>query len=97
MTDQARREVLAQVAHPLQEGQPPSNSALDLAMAMVGDRWTLLVVDALLEGPLRFKDLGEAVPGLAPNVLSARLRRLEQKGWSSLSPIRSGRCATSTG
>jgi DNA-binding HxlR family transcriptional regulator len=49
-------------------------------MALVGDRWTLLVVDALLERPLRFKDLGEAVPGLAPNVLSARLRRLEREG-----------------
>jgi DNA-binding HxlR family transcriptional regulator len=56
------------------------NSALDVAMAIVGDRWTLLVVDALLEGPRRFKDLEAAVPGLAPNVLSARLRRLEREG-----------------
>jgi DNA-binding HxlR family transcriptional regulator len=56
------------------------NSAQDVAMAIVGDRWTLLVVDALLEGPRRFKDLEAAVPGLAPNVLSARLRRLEREG-----------------
>jgi DNA-binding HxlR family transcriptional regulator len=58
----------------------PANSALNLAMARVGDRWTLLVVDALLGAPRRFKDLEESVPGLAPNVLSARLRRLEQEG-----------------
>ncbi len=56
------------------------NSALDVAMARVGDRWTLLVVDALLDGPRRFKELEAAVPGLAPNVLSARLRRLEREG-----------------
>lgn len=57
-----------------------ANSALDVAMARVGDRWTLLVVDALLDGPRRFKDLETAVPGLAPNVLTARLRRLEREG-----------------
>jgi DNA-binding HxlR family transcriptional regulator len=56
------------------------NSALDVAMARVGDRWTLLIVDALLDGPRRFKDLETAVPGLASNVLSARLRRLEREG-----------------
>jgi DNA-binding HxlR family transcriptional regulator len=53
---------------------------LDLAMARVGDRWALLIVDALLDGPRRWKDLEAAVPGLAPNVLSARLRRLERDG-----------------
>jgi DNA-binding HxlR family transcriptional regulator len=57
-----------------------ANAALDVAMARVGDRWTLLVVDALLDGPRRFKDLEAAVPGLAPNVLTARLRRLEREG-----------------
>jgi DNA-binding HxlR family transcriptional regulator len=49
-------------------------------MARVGDRWTLLVIDALLDGPRRFKDLQTSLPGLAPNVLSARLRRLERDG-----------------
>jgi DNA-binding HxlR family transcriptional regulator len=60
-----------------------ANSGLDRAMARVGDRWTLLVVDALLDGPRRFSDLQEAIPGLAPNVLSSRLRRLEQEGLVS--------------
>lgn len=57
-----------------------ANSALDVAMTRVGDRWTLLIVDALLNGPCRFKDLESVLPGLAPNVLSARLRRLESEG-----------------
>lgn len=54
---------------------PPS--ALDTALARVGDRWSLLVVDALLGGPLRFGELQRAVAGIATNVLAQRLRRLE--------------------
>ena len=55
-------------------------SGLDAAMAAVGDRWTLLVVDALLDGPRRFSELQEAIPKVAPNVLTSRLRRLEEQG-----------------
>ena len=55
-------------------------SGLDAAMARVGDRWTLLVVDALLDGPRRFSEIEAGVPGLATNVLTARLRRLEREG-----------------
>ena len=57
--------------------QAPGNPALDGAMSRVGDRWTLLVIDALLYGPRRFNELTAAVPGLASNILSSRLRRLE--------------------
>ncbi|MDQ6784838.1 MAG: helix-turn-helix transcriptional regulator [Actinomycetota bacterium] len=55
--------------------EPPS--ALDRALRRVGDRWSLLVVAALLSGPGRFADLVEAVPGIATNVLSQRLKHLE--------------------
>jgi DNA-binding HxlR family transcriptional regulator len=55
-------------------------SPLSAALDSVGDRWTLLLVEALLEGPHRFGDLQEALPGIAPNVLSQRLRRLEREG-----------------
>ncbi|MBV9450682.1 MAG: helix-turn-helix transcriptional regulator [Streptosporangiaceae bacterium] len=48
------------------------------ALARVGDRWTLLVVEALLAGPLRFNDLTGQVPGIAASVLSERLKRLER-------------------
>jgi DNA-binding HxlR family transcriptional regulator len=57
----------------------PAPSALSAALDRVGDRWTLLLVEALLEGPRRFGDLQEAVPGIAPNVLSQRLRHLERE------------------
>ena len=55
-------------------------SALEHAVARVGDRWTLLVVDALRLGPRRFNDLLEAIPGIASNVLSGRLKHLEANG-----------------
>jgi DNA-binding HxlR family transcriptional regulator len=53
-------------------------SPLEEAVARVGDRWTLLVVDALLDGARRFNELSETVAGIAPNVLTARLRALER-------------------
>ena len=55
-------------------------SPLAAALRSVGDRWTLLLVEALLDGPLRFGDLQERLEGIAPNVLSERLRRLEREG-----------------
>jgi DNA-binding HxlR family transcriptional regulator len=58
----------------------PSPTALEAALVRVGDRWSLLVVDALLEGPRRFGELRAALPGIAPNILTDRLRRLERAG-----------------
>jgi DNA-binding HxlR family transcriptional regulator len=55
-----------------------SRSALADALATVGDRWTLLVIAALLDGPKRFGDLQAEVDGIAPNVLTQRLRQLER-------------------
>jgi DNA-binding HxlR family transcriptional regulator len=54
-------------------------SPLAEALASVGDRWTLHVVAALLDGPRRFNDLLERVSGIAPNILSQRLRKLEHQ------------------
>ena len=62
--------------------QPPASAgptALEAALDRVGDRWSLLVVDALLEGPRRFGELREALPAIAPNILTDRLRRLERE------------------
>ena len=53
---------------------------LAAALSAVGDRWTLQIVGALLEGPARFGDIEREVAGIAPNVLSSRLRHLEAEG-----------------
>ena len=50
------------------------------ALSRVGDRWSLLVVDALMAGPRRFNDLVEELPGIAPNILSQRLKQLDRDG-----------------
>ena len=48
---------------------------------VVGDRWTLLIVrELLIQGPCRFTDLKNGLPGIAANLLSTRLRELEQAG-----------------
>jgi DNA-binding HxlR family transcriptional regulator len=53
---------------------------LEAALDRVGDRWSLLVVEAMLDGPRRFGELNEALSGIAPNILTDRLRRLERAG-----------------
>ena len=60
--------------------------ALDAALARVGDRWTLLIVRRLLIGPGRFNELMDQVNGIAPNILTKRLRQLETDGLLVSSP-----------
>jgi DNA-binding HxlR family transcriptional regulator len=51
------------------------------ALDIVGDRWTLLIVRELLaQGPCRFTDLKNGLPGVATNLLSTRLKELEDAG-----------------
>ncbi|MGH2474271.1 MAG: winged helix-turn-helix transcriptional regulator [Candidatus Limnocylindrales bacterium] len=59
---------------------------LEAALDRVGDRWSLLVVEALLDGSKRFGELGDALPGIAANILTDRLRRLERAGILRSSP-----------
>jgi DNA-binding HxlR family transcriptional regulator len=60
-----------------QAATEPTHAALARALALVGDRWTLLVVASLMDGPRRFGELREELDGIAPNVLTQRLRALE--------------------
>jgi len=62
------------------------DSPLAAALERVGDRWSLLLVEALLPGPRRFNELGEAVLGIAPNILADRLRRLESERIGAAPP-----------
>ena len=50
------------------------------ALDVVGDRWTLLVIRELLEGPRRYAELLDGLPGIATNLLAERLRSLEENG-----------------
>jgi DNA-binding HxlR family transcriptional regulator len=66
--------------------EPASASPLAVALERVGDRWSLLLVGALLDGSRRFNELRETLPGIAPNILTDRLRRLEHEGIVRAAP-----------
>ena len=68
--------------------RPPASSPLRAALDVVGDRWLLLVIEALADGPQRFGDLVTRV-GAAPNILADRLRRLEVEGLVVSTPYSS--------
>lgn len=76
---QAERATMGGVGLEMGMGKS-AGSGLNAALERVGDRWSLLLVEALLDGPQRFNDLAAAVPGIAPNILTARLRRLDRAG-----------------
>ncbi|MDP9237707.1 MAG: helix-turn-helix transcriptional regulator [Chloroflexota bacterium] len=51
------------------------------SLEIIGDRWTLLIVrDLLREGPRKYVELAGSLVGIAPNVLSDRLKLLESNG-----------------
>jgi len=51
------------------------------ALDVVGDRWTLLIIrELLLQGPCRYTDLRNGLPGIATNLLADRLSELEAAG-----------------
>jgi len=54
----------------------PVTTALDY----VGDRWTILIIRELLGGAARFNEIRDGLPGIASNLLTERLRRLEEDG-----------------
>lgn len=53
-------------------------ASLDAAARRIGDRWSLRVVGALLDGEHTFGELASAVPGIAPTILTSRLRALQR-------------------
>ena len=47
---------------------------------IIGDRWTILVLRDIGYGITKYSDLLESLPGISPNLLSQRLKRLEEAG-----------------
>ncbi len=50
------------------------------SLDIIGERWTMLVVRDLLRGHRRFNELLESLTGISPNLLSDRLKTLEEHG-----------------
>jgi DNA-binding HxlR family transcriptional regulator len=47
---------------------------------LIGDRWVLLIVRELLEGPRRYSEMTHGLPGIASNLLAERLRTMQANG-----------------
>ena len=56
---------------------PIDNVSLDDAVRRIGDRWSLRLIGALLDGDRTFGELAAAVDGIAPNILTSRLKSLQ--------------------
>lgn len=54
-----------------------------MVLHRIGGRWTIFVVTALREGPLRYTELKTRISGIAPKVLSETLRALQHDGLVS--------------
>ena len=50
------------------------------SLELVGERWTLLIVRDLLGGARRYQDFQASLPGIAPALLSTRLKLMEEHG-----------------
>lgn len=53
---------------------------VERALAIVGAKWTLVILHNLMDGPRRFGELQRLVAKASPKMLTARLRELEQLG-----------------
>ena len=51
-----------------------------IALDVIGERWTPLIVRELLLGPKRFTDLADGLPGIGTNILTNRLAGLQEQG-----------------
>ena len=50
------------------------------AIELIGKRWTGAIVGVLLNGPMRFSEIAQAVPELSDRLLSERMKELEARG-----------------
>lgn len=56
------------------------NCALAQACDVIGERWTLLLIRDLIVGPRRFRELMKSLKGMGTNLLTARLKELQNEG-----------------
>lgn len=50
------------------------------AVELVGRRWTGAIIRVLMDGPMRFSEIAQAVPELSDRLLSERMKELEARG-----------------
>src|SRR5262249_23588873 len=63
---------------------------LALAVELLCERWTLLVVSRLIDGCTQFNEIHRGVPRISPSLLSRRLSQLERAGLVQRGPAKKG-------
>jgi len=56
-----------------------AETSINEGIKMLGDSWTLSIIDCLAQRPLRFNEIQRAVEGICPVTLASRLKKLEQE------------------
>ena len=64
--------------------------SVETILGRIGDKWAILAVCSLAEGPLRFNDLQRLIPTLSGKMLITTLRRLMADGYVDQAPARTG-------
>ena len=57
------------------------------AVELIGERWAMLIVRDLLVGPRRYTDLKQGLPKIPTNILSTRLKELQEGGVVRRAPL----------
>lgn len=71
------------IAEAVKAAGAPATSCCPLyheAVELIGRRWTGAILRVLMDGPLRFSQIGQAVPELSDRLLSERMKELESRG-----------------
>jgi len=63
-----------------------SDCPIACSLDLIGDRWTLLIVRGLFRGKRRFSEFLASAEGIKTNILTERLKRLEEAGLVERSP-----------
>ena len=79
MTRKSRQEGTALIPGNLHV--PEDCRTISEVLSRVGDKWTVLVVDTLGGGPMRFSELRGAIGGISQKMLTTTLRGLERDGF----------------
>jgi DNA-binding HxlR family transcriptional regulator len=53
---------------------------LEAALHILSKKWSGLIIHALMDGPKRYKDIAEFIPGISDRMLSERFKELEEEG-----------------
>jgi DNA-binding HxlR family transcriptional regulator len=69
----------ARISGPCQ-AWPEESAFIREVLDRIGDKWTVLIISTLGEGPLRYSELQASIPGISQRMLTQTLKNLERDG-----------------